>query len=553
MDTPIRNKVFISYSHEDKKWLSELNTHLSPLLRRNIITSWDDTQLKAGDEWKVKVEAALATAKVAVLLVTPDFLASRFIAEEELPPLLEAARKEGVAIFWIAVSPSNYWATPIAKYQAANAPAHPLSTFDRSRRDQEWVKICNQIADTFNAPLVIPQGMEVLPLPLPEPEPIAPPPVEDPNHDDTVFTLISDDAALDDLLLQGGSVDADFMQLYITSTSAYERGDKDTSMRTALELYKLARNNVGNLPSHRSDEVGNLGLRAEQLRRYDFADALFQLALYMKPTHANNMQHYISFILDTARRERYELTGKLLRRLESPEHKDHRPERTLRLRAQWAEATDQPFALSDAQKQELVYRVSTQARDFGVYSSAMLLATEVAKSPELMLQLFEASLSDADSVTYVYRRLRGLADSLTDFRSKIEIRQQAMEIYRRLLQHPEWIGEAGVNAVVHNYATLMYVYDYKEEAGRLWHRVYLAAPNDSQIQSAYAGYLITAKAYEQARKVQAGELLEGEPVLQKQAARTPEQFSDAPYIDRAFVEMERQAALGNLPSAEDVG
>ncbi len=305
------------------------------------------------------------------------------------------------------------------------------------------------------------------------------------------------------------------MQLYITSTSAYERGDKDSSMKSALEIYKLARDNVRNLPSHRADEVGNLGLRAEQLRRYNFADALFQLALYMKPNHTNNMQHYVSFILDTTRRERYELAGTLLRRLEGPEHKDHRPERRLRLKAQWSEATDQPFVLSEEQKQELVRRVTSQARDFAVYGSAMLLATEVAKSPELMLQLFEASLPDADSVTYVYRRLRGLADSLTDFRSNLELRQQAMEIYRRLLQHPEWIGDAGTNAVLHNYATLMYVYDYNEEAGRLWHRAYMAAPKDSQIQSAYASYLISAKAYEQARKVQAGELLEGEPVLRK--------------------------------------
>jgi hypothetical protein len=141
----LRDQVFISYSHKDERWLQKLRTHLKPFERTHQIQVWDDNKIRAGDKWRDEIGGALKTAKVAVLLVSPNFLASDFITDQELPELFAAAESEGLKVIWVAVSASAYMETSIRDYQAANDTARPLDCLKPAKLNEELVRICEAI------------------------------------------------------------------------------------------------------------------------------------------------------------------------------------------------------------------------------------------------------------------------------------------------------------------------------------------------------------------------------------------------------------------------
>jgi hypothetical protein len=150
-----RLDVFVSYSHDDDpKWLNRIRVHLARLIREGKVQLWDDTRLKAGERWRDEIRTALARARVAVLLISADFYASDFIANDELPPLLEAERERGLLILGVHINYSSFDSDRIlSEYQTINAPDQPLESLGtRAEQEKVFDKLRRRIEELLENP-----------------------------------------------------------------------------------------------------------------------------------------------------------------------------------------------------------------------------------------------------------------------------------------------------------------------------------------------------------------------------------------------------------------
>src|SRR3954471_19407465 len=79
--------VFISYSREDVAWRRLFEVLLAPLVRNRGLEIWSDDRIVVGNEWRPQLAEAIGHARLALVLVSADLLASPFIIEQELPAL----------------------------------------------------------------------------------------------------------------------------------------------------------------------------------------------------------------------------------------------------------------------------------------------------------------------------------------------------------------------------------------------------------------------------------------------------------------------------------
>jgi TIR domain/Cytochrome P460 len=143
-------KIFISYSHKDETFKAELVTMLAGLQNRGIVDTWQDRLIEPGDEWNKFIQNAMNNCDLALLLVSPDYIASRFIQHEEQPKLLQRRQEMQLRVIPIIVRPCTWKSEPVIKeLQVLPKDGKAIITFSEStgERDQVWTDIAIAIEE----------------------------------------------------------------------------------------------------------------------------------------------------------------------------------------------------------------------------------------------------------------------------------------------------------------------------------------------------------------------------------------------------------------------
>ena len=141
--TSTKAKIFFSYSHKDESLREQLNTHLSILIRNELIDEWHDRKITAGQNWQSEIDNHLYNSDIVVLLISPDFVASDYCFGNELSKAIELHEANKAIVIPIIVRPVNWNDAPFSKIQALPKDAKAVTTW--ANIDEAWMNVSEGI------------------------------------------------------------------------------------------------------------------------------------------------------------------------------------------------------------------------------------------------------------------------------------------------------------------------------------------------------------------------------------------------------------------------
>jgi hypothetical protein len=131
--------LFYSYSHKDEALREKLETHLSLLKNQGVIRDWHDRRVEAGTEWDGIINENLDKAGMILLLVSANFLASRYCWDVEVARAMERHEAGTARVIPIILKPCDWRSAPFGKLAALPKDGKPVTTW--KNRDEAFLDI----------------------------------------------------------------------------------------------------------------------------------------------------------------------------------------------------------------------------------------------------------------------------------------------------------------------------------------------------------------------------------------------------------------------------
>jgi TIR domain/CHAT domain len=123
-------ELFFSYSHRDEALRDELAKHLKLLERQKVISSWHDRKISAGTEWASQISGNLEKAKIILLLISADFLASDYCYDIEMERAIQRHEAGDARVIPVILRPVDWTSASFGRLQALPNNAKPITTWD---------------------------------------------------------------------------------------------------------------------------------------------------------------------------------------------------------------------------------------------------------------------------------------------------------------------------------------------------------------------------------------------------------------------------------------
>jgi hypothetical protein len=139
--------IFVSYSHKDEQEKERLLIHLGVLRGAGLIDFWSDDRIVAGADWEREIYEAIGRARVAILLITANFLNSAFILEKEIPELLKRRESEDLTVFPV-IARACAWRSVdwLTKMNVKPKNGRPIWSARGRRVDEDLTAIADEVA-----------------------------------------------------------------------------------------------------------------------------------------------------------------------------------------------------------------------------------------------------------------------------------------------------------------------------------------------------------------------------------------------------------------------
>lgn len=140
-------RVFICHSEQDSGWAQRVAAYLPRLSHDYEVNDCDDVGLP-GEDWRSQTETALMQASVAILLVSADFLGSRFFTEIDISRLLLNGDAGDVVVIPLIIRPTAWeqvsW---LQQLQVLPSAGTPLSRLHPDSVDLELTRLGRRVGE----------------------------------------------------------------------------------------------------------------------------------------------------------------------------------------------------------------------------------------------------------------------------------------------------------------------------------------------------------------------------------------------------------------------